>query len=120
MPATRHRHPTRGSCRARSTTRCPTSSRSQPRRPTSSARFVRRTALRRTPRDRLLRNVAVALGNSGDPRAVPALVQLAAHREPLVRVHAVWALGVLGVCADLSRETDPDVLAEASYFSLPR
>lgn len=37
-----------------------------------------------------LRNVAVALGNSGDPRALPHLDRLATHAEPLVREHAEW------------------------------
>jgi epoxyqueuosine reductase len=57
--------------------------------------FVKRTALRRVPRDVLLRNVAVALGNTGDARAVPALVALLQERAPLIRAHAVWALGAL-------------------------
>jgi len=58
--------------------------------------FVRRTALRRVPRHVLLRNVAVALGNTGDTRAIPALQALAQHRSPLVREHAAWALARLG------------------------
>ncbi len=58
-------------------------------------RFVKRTALRRIDRARLLRNVAVALGNSRDPRAVPALVALLGQAPPLVRGHAAWALSEL-------------------------
>lgn len=58
-------------------------------------RFVKRTALRRVSREQLLRNVAVALGNSGDARAVPALVALLGHRAPQVRAHAAWGLGRL-------------------------
>jgi epoxyqueuosine reductase len=58
-------------------------------------RFVKRTSMRRIPRDQLLRNVAVALGNSDDARAVPALLPLLAHRSSLVRGHAAWALGRL-------------------------
>jgi len=57
--------------------------------------FVRRTALRRLDRARLRRNVAVALGNSGDPRALPALAALAADSAALVRGHAAWAIGRL-------------------------
>ena len=34
-------------------------------------------------------------GNSGDPRAVPALVEALEHGEALVRGHAAWALGEL-------------------------
>jgi epoxyqueuosine reductase len=75
---------------------------------------VRRTALRRIPRDVLLRNVAIALGTTGAREAIPALRELAAHRVPLVRGHAVWALGQLGALADvdLATETDPFVLDE--------
>ena len=52
--------------------------------------------IKRSKRRGFLRNVAVALGNSGDPRAVPALVDALGDEEPLVREHAAWALGRLG------------------------
>jgi epoxyqueuosine reductase len=55
------------------------------------ARF-RRTPLWRPKRRGLLRNAAVALGNWGDPRAVPALRHAMEDREPLIREHAAWAL----------------------------
>ena len=43
------------------------------------------------------RNAAVALGNSGNPDAVPALARaLETDAEPIVRSHAAWALGRLG------------------------
>jgi epoxyqueuosine reductase len=42
------------------------------------------------------RNAAVALGNQGDPEAVPLLVSTLENPEPLVRVHAAWALGKIG------------------------
>jgi epoxyqueuosine reductase len=58
-------------------------------------RFVRRTSMRRITRDQLLRNVVVALGNSDDARAIPALLPLLAHRSELIRGHAAWALGQL-------------------------
>ncbi len=59
-------------------------------------KFVRGTALKRAHRARLARNAAVALGNSGDVRVVPALVQaLQSHPATLVRGHAAWALGRL-------------------------
>jgi epoxyqueuosine reductase len=70
--------------------------------------LVKRTALRRIPRDVLLRNVAVALGNTGDPRAIPALVALLGHRAPVVRGHAAWALGALGAAELLAAHDDPD------------
>jgi epoxyqueuosine reductase len=59
-------------------------------------KFVRGTALKRAHRAQLARNAAVALGNSGDVRAVPALLQaLRGHPAPLVRGHTAWALGRL-------------------------
>ncbi|MCW5853816.1 MAG: tRNA epoxyqueuosine(34) reductase QueG, partial [Anaerolineae bacterium] len=44
----------------------------------------------------LRRNVCIALGNSGDSAAVPALVQALNSEPALVRGHAAWALGRLG------------------------
>ena len=44
----------------------------------------------------LQRNVCVALGNIGDPAAVPALVHALTGLEPLVLGHAAWALGRIG------------------------
>ncbi len=44
----------------------------------------------------LRRNVCIALGNSGDVAAVPALIDALNSEPPLVRGHAAWALGRLG------------------------
>ncbi|OGO41675.1 MAG: tRNA epoxyqueuosine(34) reductase QueG [Chloroflexi bacterium RBG_16_57_9] len=55
------------------------------------------TPVQRARRRGLLRNVAVALGNWGDPVAVPALTQALSDPEPLVRGHAAWALGRIGL-----------------------
>jgi epoxyqueuosine reductase len=56
-----------------------------------------KTAVSRTRRRGLLRNAAIALGNSADPRAVPILIRaLEAEHEPIVRAHTAWALGRLG------------------------
>jgi len=57
--------------------------------------FVKRTALRRVPREVLLRNVAVALGNTRSADAIPALEKLLAETSELVREHARWALDQL-------------------------
>jgi epoxyqueuosine reductase len=56
----------------------------------------RRSPIRRAKRRGLLRNVCVALGNSGDPQAVPALIKALHDSEPLIRGHAAWALGRIG------------------------
>ncbi|MGA2075297.1 MAG: tRNA epoxyqueuosine(34) reductase QueG [Terriglobia bacterium] len=39
-----------------------------------------------------LRNLAVAMGNSGDVRFAPWLERMARHPNPIVREHAAWAL----------------------------
>jgi len=80
--------------------------------------LVKRTALRRVPRDVLLRNVAVALGNTHDPRAIPALVALLGHRAPLVRGHAVWALAQLGADEVLAAHADPDPFVAAELTAV--
>jgi epoxyqueuosine reductase len=48
--------------------------------------------VKRAKRRGYLRNVAVALGNSGDPAAAPALERALDDPEPLIRSHAAWAL----------------------------
>jgi epoxyqueuosine reductase len=42
-----------------------------------------------------LRNLTVAMGNSGDERFVPWLERAAQHPDPIVREHAAWALARL-------------------------
>ncbi len=59
--------------------------------------FLARTtgsAIRRLGHERLLRNVAVALGNAprGEASAIAALRAQANHPSPLVREHVAWAL----------------------------
>ena len=55
------------------------------------------TALMRAGRDRFVRNVAVALGNLGDRRAVPALAKALREESTATgRGHAAWALGRIG------------------------
>ena len=46
----------------------------------------------RTKRRGFLRNVCVALGNTGDESAVPALAKASHDQEPLIAEHARWAL----------------------------
>ena len=55
----------------------------------------RGTPVLRTKRRGLLRNVCVALGNSGEPAVIPALERACADPEPLIREHAEWALDQL-------------------------
>jgi epoxyqueuosine reductase len=59
------------------------------------AGFKRRfagTPLWRAKRRGLLRNVCVALGNIGDPSALPALQRAARDGESLIAEHARWAI----------------------------
>ena len=76
-------------------------------------RRFRESAVWRTRRAGLLRNVCIALGNIADRGSVTALAGALDDPEPLVRGHAAWALGRLGGTAAraalthaLSRETD--------------
>lgn len=76
--------------------------------------------VKRTGRDRFVRNVLIALGNSGDPRQAPVAEDLLDDASPLVRAMAVWALARLAdprrvaACrhARLAQEDDPEVRAE--------
>ena len=54
------------------------------------ARFAG-TPMLRTKRRGLLRNVCVALGNTGDATALPVLEKAAKDAEPLIVEHALWA-----------------------------
>jgi epoxyqueuosine reductase len=52
--------------------------------------------IKRIGRDRFLRNVLIALGNSGDRGFVASAARHLADPSPLVRAMAVWALARLG------------------------
>jgi epoxyqueuosine reductase len=67
-------------------------------------RRFRDTALWRTRRRGLLRNAAIALGNVGDARALPALQRALDDSEPLVREAAQWSIERLTV---QGRESSP-------------
>lgn len=75
--------------------------------------------IKRAKRRGYLRNVAVALGNTGESSAVPALIQALHDQEALIRSHAAWALGQIGgekaqtaLRNSAKTETNPDVLEE--------
>jgi epoxyqueuosine reductase len=79
----------------------------------------RRTPLWRAKRRGLLRNAAVALGNTGDAGDLAALAAALRDPEPLVRSHAAWAIGRIEspdgrpiLQAARAGEVDPDVVAE--------
>ena len=79
------------------------------------------SAVWRTRRSGLLRNVCIALGNIADRTSVPALATALEDVEPLVRGHGAWALGRLGGAAArahleeaLRRESDAWVRDECA------
>lgn len=77
------------------------------------------TPVKRTGRDRVVRNALIAAGNSKDPSLLPQVLPLLDDASPLVRAMAVWAHGHLAPAAApgsarrrLATETDPHVRAE--------
>ncbi|QQS11549.1 MAG: tRNA epoxyqueuosine(34) reductase QueG [Rhodospirillales bacterium] len=77
------------------------------------------TAIKRMGRGRLARNVALALGNSGEAAALPAVLRLLDDPDAVVRGAAVWALARLSPprfaadrAARLASESDAEVRAE--------
>jgi epoxyqueuosine reductase len=89
----------------------------------SPAEFNRKfnhSPVKRAKRRGYLRNVAVALGNAKEQKAVKALAKtLLEEGEPLVRGHAAWALGQIGgeesraaLYQGLAQEKDTEVRRE--------
>jgi len=85
-------------------------------------RKFKHSPVKRAKRRGYLRNVAVAMGNAGEHKAVKALAKaLLEEGEPLVRGHAAWALGQIGgeeskeaLNQALEVEKDSDVREETS------
>jgi epoxyqueuosine reductase len=83
------------------------------------------TPVKRTGRDRVMRNALIAAGNSGDPSLMPAVERLLDDASPLVRAMAVWALQRLAEPEHFARirrlhlatERDMDVQAEWRWAS---
>jgi epoxyqueuosine reductase len=92
------------------------------------ARFAG-SSVKRTGRNRFLRNVLIAIGNAPEP--APELIDAARHclddGSPLVRGAAVWAYGRIGQPGDIAREArtrlpsepDPEVRAEWQQLRIP-
>jgi epoxyqueuosine reductase len=83
---------------------------------------MRGSPIKRIGRDRFVRNVLIAIGNSRDISLAPSAETLLGDLSPLVRAMAVWALAQLldtHAFAELvkehaTNETDADVLTEWS------
>jgi epoxyqueuosine reductase len=77
-----------------------------------------KSPVKRIGRDRFVRNVLYAIGNSGEPSLAAEAQALLADPSPLVRGAAVWALSQLLDAAAFESlrtrtvEDDPEVLAE--------
>ena len=52
--------------------------------------------VKRIGRDRFVRNVAIAIGNSGDPALRPVAARLAGDADPVVAEAGAWAVARLG------------------------
>ena len=78
------------------------------------------TPVKRTGRNRVLRNALIAAGNSGDRSLAGLVIARLGDASPIVRAMAVWAARRLLSEAELTpfrrqylaNETDPDVAAE--------
>ncbi|KRB58679.1 epoxyqueuosine reductase [Rhizobium sp. Root708] len=76
--------------------------------------------VKRIGRDRFVRNVLIAAGNSGDAQLIPPCRLLASDASPVVRAMAVWALSRLMTAGEFAifaaqrsaSESDSDVLRE--------
>jgi epoxyqueuosine reductase len=64
--------------------------------------LFRGTPVKRTGRDRFLRNVLIAIGNSDDRSLLPAVRLSLGDASALVRAMAVWALSRLGDKAEVA------------------
>lgn len=82
-------------------------------------KVFRKSPVKRAKRGGFIRNVLVAMGNSGNKRFIPHVKRLLKDADPLVRAHAVWALWKLEgkdaletIKGLLAKEHDPMVREE--------
>ena len=75
--------------------------------------------VKRAGYESFIRNVAIAIGNSGDASLVPSLLDLLGHASPTIRGAAIWGLGRLDSALfavekahRMEGETDAPVIAE--------
>ena len=85
-------------------------------------KVFRASPIKRIGRDRFIRNILIAIGNSGDPALAAQAERLLADAAPIVRAAAIWALSQLLppdrfaalAAAHAPREPDDAVCAEWS------
>ena len=69
--------------------------------------------IKRIGRDRFLRNLLIAAGNSGDEKLLPQIVGHLADPSPLVRAMAVWALARLASMSEFLSQKEKNLPAES-------
>ena len=79
--------------------------------------LFRKSPVKRIGRNRFVRNVMIAIGNSGDVSLLPVVEERLGDEAPEVRAMAVWAWAELGgdqaaLQALADSETEPDVRTE--------
>jgi len=85
---------------------------------TGFRRLFAKSPVKRIGRARFLRNVLIAIGNSGDPTLADDAARLVDDPAPVVRGAAIWATAALApgrlvaIARARHRETDPDVRRE--------
>lgn len=86
--------------------------------------FFTASPIKRTGRDRFVRNVLIALGNSGDQSALPTVQALLGDPSPLVRAMSIWALNALdpAMAQQMKQrqhpDPDPDPAVEAEWQAI--
>lgn len=89
----------------------------------SFRQVFRASPIKRTGRDRFVRNVMIAIGNSSDPTLANSAIKALGDRSELVRAMAVWALAqllshdefILLRTRHVPDEADQQVIAEWQY-----
>jgi epoxyqueuosine reductase len=75
-------------------------------------KLFRGSPVKRIGRDRFVRNVLIAIGNSGEQTLAREALRLLDDASPLVRAMAVWALGRLNALPERRGDADDDVRSE--------
>ncbi|HSZ11648.1 MAG TPA: hypothetical protein VK759_05710, partial [Rhizomicrobium sp.] len=87
--------------------------------------LFRGSPIKRIGRDRFIRNVLIAIGNSRDLSLMPEAQRLLDDPSALVRGAAIWAISQLDasrlkiLVSPAHSESDPDVLAEWQAINAP-
>jgi epoxyqueuosine reductase len=75
----------------------------------------RKSPIKRPGRKGLLRNVAIAMGNSADRKYLPLLLNALNDDEPLIRGHSVWAISQL--IRQNPQTSDGEIVAQLEYHA---